>query len=143
MLTESAPDTNCDRLTILLQASYSSVSFPIKRYCIKPDFEKEPSKFCSHFSETRPKGRYFMRPKRTKSTLAKAGERKQSTEERGFALKERRRCITFFVALLVVIITITKRGLFGGNVFKNPPIYKRNMICFSCCQAICDVTAGA
>ena len=57
------------------------LSLPISRYCIKSDFEREPSEFCSHFSETGPKGRYFMRPKRTKSTLTKAKERKTSTEE--------------------------------------------------------------
>ena len=57
------------------------LSLPISRYCIKSDFAREPSEFCSHFSETGPKGRYFTRPKRTKSTLTKAKERKTSTEE--------------------------------------------------------------
>ena len=41
-------------------------------------------------------------------TLTKAKERKTSTEERGFALtKEGDESITFFAALLVVIITIS------------------------------------
>lgn len=71
MLTESAPDTSCDHLTILL-ASYSSVFFPISRYCIKPDFEKEPCEFYNHFSETRPKGRYTYEGKGKKKLALKS-----------------------------------------------------------------------
>ena len=80
-------------------------------------FENEPNEICSHLREKGPKGSFFASDKLKSHT----GKGKSEEEER----KGRDTATAAFVVFILATLWLwfDGRGLFGGNVFKNPAGY--------------------